>query len=357
MILGRVRPLSLIVLAACGGSPAPVERTPVARGSAPRVRGVEDKPPIDPIAVLAPVEEGRVSWLLPGRIQLELGGSATESPGGTRPIEVALVDRQGDLVRAVVRLEHARFSLWTESSRLLAVIEREQRVTTYLGANPMVDKFVVLRPGARVRRLARKDNLTHVRFVGALEVEGWVPDEVLGESSPARDRIGRIPSGRRTLMVIPGAVIRAEPKWTGGELATVANGHFVDTIKDIDSAWVEVAYADGDVSVRGYVSRHAPPNRVHRARDPEVPPPTVVPNAKLASGTCLYTKRDGDMVGYIVGDREVHLEGAGHGWWTVSFDTPWGPIPFVARGPTQTSLFACAPAGSVPPPARTVTVP
>jgi hypothetical protein len=143
-------------------------------------------------------------------------------------------------------------------------------------------------------------------------------------------------------MVIPGAVIRAEPKWAGGELATVANGHFVDTIKDIDNAWVEVAYADGDVSVRGYVSRHAPPGRVHRARDPEVPPPTVVPNARLASGTCLYAKRDGDMVGYLVGDREVHLEGAGNGWWTVSFDTPWGPIrsPRVAHADQPVRLRA-----------------
>ena len=349
MRIGRV----LGVLAACGGSPAPVERTPVEPSSSPRVRGIEDQPPIDPIAVLAPIDGGRVSWILPGRIQLELGGGAIESPGGTRPIEVALVDRQGELVRAVVRLEHARFSLWTERSRLLAVIEREQRVTTYLGANPMTDKFVVLRPGARVRKLARKDKQTHVRFVGALEVEGWVPDDVLGESAPARDRIGRIPSGHRTLMVLPGAVIRAEPKWAGGELATVANGHFVDTIKDIDNAWVEVAYGDGEVSVRGYVSRHAPPGRVHRTKDPDVPPPTVVPNAKVASGTCLYARRAGDMVGYIVGDRDVHLDDSGNGWWTVSFDTPWGPIPFAARGPTQASLFACAPQGSVPPPSAT----
>jgi hypothetical protein len=356
----RVRTLGLAVLVACGSAIAPPPA--VAPGgdgeqaAVPRER-VADKAAIDPIAVLAPIEDAPVSWLVPGRIQLELGGSAIEAPGGNRPIDVAIVDRQGNLVRAVVRLEHARFSLWTDSSRLLAVIARDQRVTTHVGPPPPADRFVMLRPGARVRRLAHKDKQTQVRFVGAVEVEGWVPDDVLAESGPRRDRNTRIPSGRRTLMVLPGSVIRVEPKWTAGALATMANSQFLDTVKEIDQAWVEVAYADAEVSLHGYVSKQAPPGRVHRTKDPEVPPPTIIANAKVASGTCLYTKQGGEAAGYIVGDRDVHLDDLGGSWWTLSFDTPWGPIPFAARGPTPTSLVACAPQGSVPPPAGTPSVP
>lgn len=357
LILPAVRSLLLVgsILAACGGSPparstAPAPADPVVQ----KHRQVADKPPIDPIAVLAPVEGGRGSWIVPGRIQLELGGGAIEAPGGNRPIAVGLVDRQGTLVRAAVRLEHARFSLWTDRARLLAVIQRDQRVTTFVGGTPMTDKHVTLRAGARVRRLAHKGEQTQVRFVGAVEVEGWVPDSALADSAEARDPIGRIPSGRRTLMVIAGAVIRVEPKWAAGELAMMANGFFLDTIQEIDDAWVEVAYADGDVVLRGYVSKHAPPNRVHRTKDADVPPPTITPNAEVASGTCLYTKAAGEAIGYIVGDRDVHLDDAGRGWWIISFDTPWGPIPFAARGPTQTGLVACAPQGTVPPPAGTL---
>jgi hypothetical protein len=351
----------IVFAAACGGSTvAPHEPAPVpVPGPRAAVKAAADHAPIDPIAVLAPNPDAETaSWLVPGRIQLELGGGGVvEAPGGNRPIEVALVDRQGTLVRAVVRLDHARFSLWTDSARLLAVLAREQRVTTFIGAAPMTDKIATLKPGARVRRLAHKDKQTQVRFVGAVEIEGWVPDDVLVEAGPLRNRMGRLPTGRRTLTVLPGAVIRAEPKWAGGALAAMANGSFLDIVKEIDDAWVEVAYADGEVAVHGYVSRHGPPGRVHRTKDPEVPPPTVTANAKAASGTCLYAKQGGEAIGYIVGDQPVHLDDAGTGWWTLAFDTPWGPIPFAARGPTQTSLAACAPAGAVPAPAATPSVP
>ncbi len=354
-ILSGVRCFAFFVLFACGGpggtapAPHPTNPLPVVRSQA-----VADRVPIDPIAVLAPVDGGRVSWLVPGRIQLELGaGTAIEAPGGNRPIEVAIVERQGTLVRAVVRLPHARFSLWTDESRLLGVIQRESRMAAPPGGNPMSPMFVALRAGARVRRLAHRGQQTQVRFVGALEVEGWVSDDAIAESAEARDPVGRIASGRRTLMVSPGAVIRSEPKWGMNELATMANGYFLDTIAEVDAAWVEIAYADGEVTLHGYVSRQAPPGRVHRTKDAEVAPQTIVANAKVASGTCLYTRRNGEAIGYVVGDREVQLEDVGSGWWTLAIDTPWGPIPFATRGASESSLVACAPAGSVAPPAGT----
>jgi hypothetical protein len=190
-----------------------------------------------------------------------------------------------------------------------------------------------------------------VRFVGAVEVEGWVPDKLLGDGGPRRDPVGRFPSGRRTLMVTPGTVIRSEPRWAATALATMADGYFVDTVREVDAAWVEVAYADGDVSVHGYLSKQDPPGPVHRGKDPEIPPPAAAPNAKVASGTCLYARARGEAIGYIVGDRDVELEDSGDGWWSLVIDTPWGAVAFAARGPTRRDLVACAPPGSVPDPA------
>nr|MBA2543205.1 hypothetical protein [Deltaproteobacteria bacterium] len=105
----------VITLAACAATQSPT--TPVADD--PKLATTpppEDahRAPIDPLAVLAPVDDQPASWLAPGSISLDLGGAGIESPGGSRPIEVTLVDRQGSLVRAVVRLPHARFSLWSD---------------------------------------------------------------------------------------------------------------------------------------------------------------------------------------------------------------------------------------------------
>lgn len=350
---------ALSVSCACGGAvpPAAAPGEPAGPGTAPGTPAARarrpDAPAVDPIAALAPRDDEPVSWLVPGQIVLELGGAAIEAPGGDRPLETAVIERQGKTVRAVVRLPHARFSVWTGSEHLLGILQRDQRITDgpELPGQPGAEMRVDLRAGARVSRLARKDGRTRVRFVGALQVEGWVPDGVLGDAAPRRDRVPRIPSGRRTLMVMPGAVIRTEPKWTARALATVADGHFLDTVQELDPAWVEVAYADGEVSVHGYVSRRDPPGRVYRPKDPDVPPPVVAPNAKVASGTCLYARAGGEPIGYVVGDRDVELEDRGNGWWTVALDSPWGPIAFAARGPVRTDLVACAPPGSVPPPA------
>ena len=350
-----VRWLALTSLASCGGVAPPPPHAPP---GAPVPRGTpadaDDDPsaPIDPIAALAPDRDGeQVSWLVPGRVQLEPGGAAIEAPGGDRALEVGVLERQGSLVRAAVRLPHARFSVWTDRARLLAQLRADHRLTAGAAHDVTGDVYAVLRAGASVRRLERKDGRSRVRFVGAVQVEGWVPDALLADSGPRRARVGRVPTGRPTLHVRPGAVIRAEPRWSATALATMADGHFVDNVREADPPWAVVAYADGDVSVRGYLSRNDPPGRVHRPRGPDVPPPAVAPNATAPSGTCLYARPRGEAIGYVVGDRDVELDELGGGWWTLSLDTPWGATAFAARGPTRGDLAACAPPGSVPPPA------
>lgn len=349
--------LSILVLAACGGPAAPVVAPATPPVTAKSVAARSERAPVDPIAVLTPVAGADVSWLAPGNAQLELDGAMIENPGGGKPIAVTIVDEHGGRVRVAVPLEHARFSLWTDRNRLFSVMRRQQRVNAR-GARAMGTVQATIKAGARVKRIGHKDGWTNIRYFGALEIEGWVPDDALGDAGPPHEERGRFPSPNRTLMVMPGAVIRTEPKWAGDELAVMANSYFLDTLAELDDGWTEVSYDDGDVSVRGFVSKRLPPGQVHRPHtDPEKQPVPIVPNTKVASGTCLYSRVKGDPIGYIVGDRDVDVSDAEPGWFGLAIDSPWGPIAFAARGPTRADLQACAPVGTVPPPAPPPTVP
>lgn len=305
--------------------------------------------PVDAILGLVPPDpDAEISWIAPGPARIEIAASPIETASpNAPPVPGTLIDAQGKLVRVAIRLEHARFSLWMDRTRMFGVIKHEQRLRVGVGAMPN-DPQPVLSRGARVTRLARKDGATLVRYVGALEVEGWVPDEAVSDRGPARQNVGRIPSGTKTLTLLPGSVIRAKPEWSAPQIALAANNYFVDLVKDVDAKWTEIAYRDGDLEVHGFYQRFSPPGRTHRLRDDDAPVP-IAPNAKVASGTCLYARTGGDAVGYIVGDRDVALDARTNGWWSLAIDTPWGPIEFTARGATAQELEVCAPAGTVPP--------
>jgi hypothetical protein len=343
----RLCRLVLAIACACGAPPAP----PTAAPQAPIAKKTttEDAPYVDPIAALAPAE--KVSYLVPGRVQLEIGGTAIEGPGGSRSIQVSLIGKHGNTVRAAVRLEHARFSLWTDRARLLSVLARDHSFQAIY--RPSDETHVRLRAGAVVRVLARqvKEKRVQVRYVGALEIEGWIPEEALADEGVPRSRVARFPrhTKLRAQHVFPGAVIRREPKWASEQLAVVANAYMLDTMREIDQAWSLVAYDDSDLAMQGFVSRRDPPGRVHKPKDPDIAPQKITPNGKVASGTCLYARVKGEAIGYIVGDQDVTLDDAGGGWWTLTIDSPWGPLPFSAQGPTNADLVGCAPEGSVPP--------
>lgn len=332
---------SLIALCACGAAASSVPE-PASPPAVPVKPRLEPRPPIDIIAALAqPLAES--SWIVPGPAQLVLGGTSLQVQEGAPRLEVSLLEEQGSDIRVGVRLEHARFALWMARSRLLAIVAREQRVRQ-VGApiRPRGEAtHVVLRRGAQVQRLGHEDGQTRVRYVGALEVEGWIPDEALSDRAPAgRKQVGRISNGRnKPLMVLQGAIIRAEPRWAGHPLAVVSHTYFVDAIKELDDAWTEVSYEDGDIVVHGYLSRRDPPGRTHRRKTFE-PTSALVPNAAVRDGTCLYAL--GEPVGFIVGDREVYVEKTARaGWYTLAIDSPWGDIAFEARGATATELVTC----------------
>jgi hypothetical protein len=298
---------------------------------------VESRAPVDVIAVLSqPLAES--SWILPGPAQLVLGGATVQADGAAR-LEVSVLEEQGNDVRVGVRLDHARFALWMGRNRLLAIVAHDQRINPMhaIGANPTQ---VVLHAGAQVQRLARKDGKTQVRYIGAVEVEGWIPDAALTDRAPAgRASIGRVPSGRKPLMLMPGAVIRVEPKWAAQQLAVMNQGYFVDEIQAIDQAWSEVSYEDGDVAVHGFVSKRDPPGRTHRKPALEHTP-QLVPNATVNDGTCLFVA--GEEVGFVAGAQPAVVDKTERpGWFMLMIDTPWGAIAFEAKGATETELAKC----------------
>lgn len=348
----------LLLVIGCGGAPTPAPAISTPEQATARTRAAKDRAAADPIAALAPIDDADTSWLAPGDAHLELGTPPIQGPGPTKPLSVTIIDEHGNLVRVAIRLEHARFSLWTDRTRLFGVLVRDERLSPHPGGGRHGDTQVTLRAGSRVKRLAHKDEWTQVRYSGAVEAEGWVPDVVLGEAGPPHVSHGRHASGHRTLMVMQGAIIRSEPTWSGSQLAVMANGYFLDNLRQLDDAWTEVAYSDSDVTLRGFVSKRAPPGRVHRKRaDPEVAPVAITPNTKVAGGTCLYTRMRGDAVGYLVGEQEVDLSEADAGWFNLAIDTPWGPITFAARGSSRADLRACgpvAPAAAPPVPAPSV---
>jgi hypothetical protein len=360
-----VRAAIVGVICACGAPTHPAApATTTATVPAPIGHAIHDGPPIDPIAALSATDQ--VSWIVPGPIELELGGASIQAPPTTDPIEVVLVEDRGSRVRVGIRRDPVRFSAWIERARLLSIVTHDERLSAHPGGE-FVDLSrsepieVRLKPGARVRRLAKKDTSTQVRYSGAVEITGWLPDASLADRAASADTIGRIPTGRRVLMVTPGAVIRSEPRWASRELAVMSTGYFVDAIRDVDdadpsspSSWVEVSYEDGEVAVHGFVSKHDPPGRVHHPVAAEAlgvaPPP---PNEAVADGTCLYGREDGDPIGYVVGDRQAYVEpSTQHGWSWVTLDTPWGPVAFAAKGGGASPLATCG-----PPPLPALSVP
>ncbi len=336
---------ALVVLAACGGVPS----TPLTTaGSATPVAHVERAKafePIDLFTALASPEnpDAATAFVAPVPLQLELGGSVYESTSVDMD-RATLVDRAGTKVRVALRHGAMHFGAWVDDYGVLPAVVRDIGVAELAGggSSDVGTTFeVALRPGARVRRLAHAKGWTQVRYDGELEVNGWLPDDALADVFVQPARHMRLPTGAPQLMLMPGAIFRTRPEWTGRELAILASGYLVDVIKELDDAWVEVAYTDTEVRMHAVVSKHAPPGRVHRPheREPVVP---IVPDATAPRGTCLYARAGGEPIGFFDADQPVQLVESGQlGWWTLRVDTPWDGLAFLVEGHARDALATC----------------
>ena len=359
-ILARMRTgVVTAFLAGCAGAAPQVSQLPptsvavTASAQPKRGNGEARFTALDPITSLSPARESdMVAWVIPGQAQLDLGAVPIDTAPRSAPeLPTTILDEQGPLVRVAIRLEHARFSVWTGRTQLMRLVQRDVRVTPEAHA-VMGDMGAQLGAGAHVVATAKRGAQTKVRFVGAIEIEGWVPDAALADSIVNEDRHApRTPRGTTTMLVISGSIIRAQPRWAAPQLAIVNRGYLLDVLAKIDDEWLEVSYADASSAVHGYYQKSGPPGRTHRTGiiDPATAPLAIMPNVKVASGTCLYARVNGDAIGYIVGDRDVALDAAAQGWWTLAIDTPYGPVQFAARGPGAQALATCAPADAVPP--------
>ncbi|HTL38139.1 MAG TPA: hypothetical protein VL326_33650 [Kofleriaceae bacterium] len=300
----------------------------------------EPHAPVDVIVALS-ADPQHTTVLVPGPAQLALGEASLDAIEGASQLEVDVLEEQGNDAHVGVRLSNARFALWTSRARLLAALTRDVRIEGDFGAGTD-SKEVVLLSGAQVRRLSHEGSRTKIRYVGALEVEGWVADDSLADrGTPGRRNNGRFPTGRRALMVTPGTVIRTEPKWTGTQLAVMSSSYFLDSVNQLDDGWYEVAYEDSDVRVHGFASTRDPPGRTHRRPSPQPQQTQYTPNATAPAHTCLYA--NDEPIGFLVGDQQALVErGTRDGWMTITIDTPaWGPIQFEAHGPNESTLETC----------------
>jgi hypothetical protein len=108
-----------------------------------------------------------------------------------------------------------------------------------------------------------------------------------------------------------------------------------------------VSYQNGDVAVHGFVSKRDPPGRVHHWHKSEGTPHRHRQNHRCERHLPPHLP-EGEPIGYIVGNRPVDLDDIGPGWWSLTIDTPWGPLGFAARGASKTELASCAPPDALP---------
>lgn len=328
-----MRALAVVALAACGGGDVAVAvATPKHTHAA-----IE---PVDPIAVLAAPQTDH-AWIVPGVAQLELDGSSTVAPRGGGELDVALLEENRDKVRVAVRTDTLAFAVWTERARLLGVLARDQIVSSRPGGDSST-LAMELRAGAHVRRLGRKDGWLEVRYLGGIEIDGWIPDDAVVDRVHTVAGLNGLLPQRPLLAVTHGAVIRDATSWSARQLAVVNNANYVDTIHEIDKAWIEVAYVDRDVRVHGFLDRTAPPGITHVPPDELVVSLPGLPAAIVSRGTCLYAAPDGEPIGFTVADQSsAQVEPWQPGWFRVALDTPWGPILFAVRGPAATAAEPC----------------
>ncbi|HEY4180294.1 MAG TPA: hypothetical protein VGM90_25805 [Kofleriaceae bacterium] len=298
-------------------------------------------------------KDDKMSWVHPARASLEVGGSPIDSGlANAPPVPTTILDRRGNSVRLAVRLDHAKFSLWTDRGALLAIAKHDLQLVQVFSRPGEREVFARLHAGAYAERVEKRPKETKIRFLGEVEMEGWVPDDAIADTGGAQHGWrGRIPSGLKQITALPGSEIFAEPRWGSTRLAAVNSGYWLDEVDKLDDDWLFVTWQTGIAEVAGYYRQYSAPGRTHSQRiDPDAAPAPIVPNMHVASGTCLYARANGESIGFLVGDQDVQVDPTSDADWpTLAIDTPWGAILFRAHGHDATDFATCVPANATVP--------
>jgi hypothetical protein len=319
----------------CGGASPSTKADSSTGTSAPnaenrRAGGSTMRAAVDPLPFLRePPPVATRTWVKPRAARLDLGDRASAPDSEGEAIEVMLVEPGATMVRVAVSAPAARFVVWVERRDLFGVMGRDVQVRADF-APPTGEIGATLRQGAAVEILERTAERSRVRYSGALELETWVPNDSLAAEAEPVDQGGASVSGKM-LHAAPGLAIRAEPRWGSQLLAALARTYFVSEVRAIDDVWSEVQYSDRAISVRGYASRRDPPVRLASRAPTSSPLPALELNNKLTAGTCLYARVRGEVVGIANEYAVAAAPDESEGWWTVTMETPWGPMSFAAR--------------------------
>jgi hypothetical protein len=324
----------------CGGA-APTAPTSSRGVAAPSGAVTELGGAVDPAPFLrVPPPAAPRTWLVPRSAALDLGsaGAPSEATSGDslEPIEALVVESAATQMRVAVQTDVLRLVVWVPRGELFGVLTRDVSLgfarTAAPAREPSGEPSVaaILRRGAQVQVLERGAERSRVRYLGAVELDTWVPSDALSDRSTAPRPEGAEPSGPQLLHALPGLAIRAEPRWGGELLAVVARVYFVTDVRQLDAAWHVVRYADAAVTVQGFASPRDPPMRFRPAAT--APLSKLVADTSLPPGTCLYADERGAVVGMVAAAAPAATEGElREGWWTVALDTPWGVMRFAAR--------------------------
>ena len=218
----------------------------------------------------------------------------------------------------------------------------DQRVSEHVGGGWFGPDSSV----APYRRAAHRRARARARSQGQLDA-GPLPrrarDRWLGSGCRARrahastehSHAGRLPSGVQTLMVLPGTVIRTEPKWVARELAVDRERLLPrHDPSQIDDAWAASRLrrrrrARARLRRRSTIRRAACTARTKRRRrrrrsraNAQLPRGHVPVRVAAGRADRLSARRR-----MMASSRPRRTPG----WFTVAFDTPWGPITLHAH--------------------------
>jgi hypothetical protein len=270
-------------------------------------------------------------WVVPRGAWLDVGESSAPPDGDApEPVEVMIVERGATLVRIAFHTTQLKFVAWVRRADLLGVLARNVEIRSDF-APPARAIGATLYRGARVEVLERKAERVRVRYSGALELETWIAKDALVEQAEPLEASGPAFIGGVLFHAIPGLAIRSEPRWGSDLVAVLARTYFLEDLGIVDDAWNEVSYTDHALKVHGFASRREPPTRL---RLPIHPHATATPFAGkdiLTAGACLYASPKGEAVGVAGPVPAIIIADERDGWWSVTLDTPWGPIRFAAR--------------------------